>query len=196
VRDRSLTPLALAVLDLLSERDMHPYEMNQTLLTRQSDQRMKITAGSLYHAVDRLLERGLIEARETTREGKRPERTVYRLTEAGSDAFTGRLREMLSRLPVEYPEFPNALSMMHNLPQGDAVDHLGRRLVHLRAKVAMLQAVTDGLAARDLPAMYWIDIRYTQAMAEAELAWTQEFLDGIGAGKPDWPTRHKKKDNS
>lgn len=196
MRDRSLTPLALAVLDLLSEHDMHPYEMHQTMLTRQSDQRMKITAGSLYHAVDRLVERGLIEARETTREGKRPERTVYGLTDAGSDAFAGRLREMISRIAVEYPEFPNALSMMHNLPEGDAVDHLGRRLVHLQARVAMLQAVVDGLGARDLPAMYWIDVRYTQAMAQAELAWLEDFLDGLRAGKPPWPAHDKKKDNS
>lgn len=192
MRDRSLTPLALGVLDLLAERDMHPYEMHQTMLTRQSDQRIKITAGSLYHAVDRLAERGLIEARETTREGKRPERTIYGLAEAGADALAGRIREMLSRIAVEYPEFPSALSMMHNLTPEDAADHLGRRVAHLLGKVASLRAIGENLMERGLPEMYWIDLRYTLAMAEAELAWTQDFLEGLRAGKPPWPARDDK----
>jgi DNA-binding PadR family transcriptional regulator len=191
VRDQALTPLALAVLDLLHEQDMHPYEMHQTLLTRQSDQRMKIKAGSLYHAVDRLLDRGLIEARETTREGRRPERTVYALTDAGADAFTGRIREMVSRLAVEFPEYPVALSMVHNLDEADGVDHIARRVIHLRAKVAGLQAVADGLGDRDLPEMYWIDLPYAQVMAAAELAFTENLLERLRAGSLAWPKNEK-----
>jgi DNA-binding PadR family transcriptional regulator len=191
VRDRELTPLALAVLDLLHERDMHPYEMHQTMLTRQSDQRMKIKAGSLYHSVDRLLEHGLIEARETTREGRRPERTVYALTESGAEAFTGRIREMVSRIAAEYPQYPVALSMVHNLDKADAVDHITRRVIHLRAKAAGLQAIADGLGARDLPEMFWIDLPYVQAMTAAELAWTENLLDRLRAGSLAWPKNEK-----
>jgi DNA-binding PadR family transcriptional regulator len=191
VRDQTLTPLALAVLDLLHEQDMHPYEMHQTMLTRQTDQRMKIKAGSLYHTVDRLLELGLIDARETTREGRRPERTVYGLTESGAAAFTARLKELVTRVPTEYPEFPIALSMVHNLTPGDAVELLGRRVIQQQAKVASLRAIADGLAARELPQMYWIDVRYTQAIAEAELAWTQNFLEQLKAGRVPWPDQDK-----
>lgn len=195
MRDPTLTPLALAVLDLLHERDMHPYEMHQTMLTRQTDQRMKIKAGSLYHAVDRLLERGLIDARETTREGRRPERTVYGLTESGAAAFTARLKELLTRVPVEYPEFPVVLSMVHNLTPGDTIELLGRRVIQQQARLASLRAITDGLAVRRLPQMYWIDVRYTQAIAEAELAWTENFLEQLKAGHVPWPDKDKD-DNS
>ncbi|TDP93652.1 PadR family transcriptional regulator [Labedaea rhizosphaerae] len=191
MRDQKLTPLALAVLDLLHERDMHPYEMHQTMLTRQTDQRMKIKAGSLYHTVDRLLEHGLIDARETTREGRRPERTVYGLTESGAAAFTARLKELVTRVPTEYPEFPIALSMVHNLTRGDAIELLGRRIIQQQAKVASLRAIADGLAARELPPMYWIDVRYTQAVAEAELTWTEGFLEQLKAGHVPWPDNDK-----
>ena len=191
MRDRTLTPLALAVLDLLHERDMHPYEMHQTMLTRQTDQRIRLKAGSLYHTVDRLLGDGLIEARETTREGRRPERTVYGLTESGAAAFTARLKELVTRVPTEYPEFPVVLSMVHNLPCGDAIELLGRRVIQQQAKVASLRVIVDGLTERKLPQMYWIDVRFTQAMAEAELAWTEDFLDQLKAGRLPWPDRDK-----
>jgi DNA-binding PadR family transcriptional regulator len=165
VRDQTLTPLALAVLDLLHERDMHPYEMHQTMLTRQTDQRVKLKAGSLYHTVDRLLERELIGARETTREGRRPERTVYGLTESGAAAFTERLKELITRVPTEYPEFPVVLSMVHNLTCDDAIELLSRRVIQQQAKLAGLRVIVDGLTVRKLPPMYWIDVRYTTAMA-------------------------------
>src|SRR2546426_131165 len=51
---RTLTPLALAVLELLQERAVHPYEMQQTIRERYIDYVIKVRAGSLYHTVERL----------------------------------------------------------------------------------------------------------------------------------------------
>ncbi len=44
---------------------------------------IKLNYGSLYTVVDNLAKHGLIEAVEARREGRRPERTVYRLTDTG-----------------------------------------------------------------------------------------------------------------
>jgi DNA-binding PadR family transcriptional regulator len=44
---------------------------------------IKLRYGSLYTVIDLLLARGLIRAKETSRAGRRPERTVYTLTEPG-----------------------------------------------------------------------------------------------------------------
>src|SRR5919198_2129085 len=75
--------LALAVLALVAERPMHPYEMASTLRERGKDVSIKINWGSLYTAVQNLEKHGFIDATETTRQGRRPERTVYRITDAG-----------------------------------------------------------------------------------------------------------------
>jgi hypothetical protein len=66
-------PLALAVLALLFERPMHPYEMAATLKQRHKGESIKIRYGSLYTVVELLVTRGWITARETSRAGKRPE---------------------------------------------------------------------------------------------------------------------------
>ena len=85
---RTLTPLALVVLGLLRERPMHPYEMQQTIRDEHTDQVIKLRAGSLYHTVERLQTLELITAVETARAGRRPERTVYAITEEGRDEFS------------------------------------------------------------------------------------------------------------
>jgi DNA-binding PadR family transcriptional regulator len=78
-------PLALAVLALLFERPMHPYEMGVILKQRHKEESIKLRYGSLYTVIDLLLKRGLIVAKEIARDGRRPERTVYDITPAGRD---------------------------------------------------------------------------------------------------------------
>src|SRR5262245_16656991 len=99
------TPLALAILNLLYERPMHPYEMQQHMRERGHDFVIKLKGGSLYSTIERLIEGGLIHPVETSREGRRPERTVYALTEVGQDELTVWLRELLARPIHEYPWF-------------------------------------------------------------------------------------------
>src|SRR5947209_19661564 len=82
-RRRVSNPLGLAVLGCLSERPMHPYEISTTLRTRGKERSIKLNYGSLYAVVESLQKHGLIASRETTRAGRRPERTVYEITDAG-----------------------------------------------------------------------------------------------------------------
>ena len=71
---RPSNALALAVLALLYERPMHPYEMSGTLKFRHKEDSIKINYGSLYAVVESLERKGLIEATERLRDGRRPGR--------------------------------------------------------------------------------------------------------------------------
>src|SRR6478752_1949736 len=111
-----LNPLAFSALGMLVDAPMHPYEMYQLMLARREDRVVKVSAGSLYRAVERLARDGLIVESATERMGNRPERTVYTVTEAGRAAFDESLEEMLGRHVNEFPEFPLAVGEAHNLP--------------------------------------------------------------------------------
>lgn len=87
----TLTPLAMAALALLAERPMHPYEMYQTLIHRSEDRIVKVRPGSLYHTVARMADQGLARVTGTEREGNRPERTTYEITERGHLALAERI---------------------------------------------------------------------------------------------------------
>jgi DNA-binding PadR family transcriptional regulator len=78
-----LSSLGISVLALLRAGPMHGYEMFQTLVDRHADRIVKVRPGSLYHVVDRLTGEKVIRRAGTARDGKRPERAVCEITDAG-----------------------------------------------------------------------------------------------------------------
>jgi DNA-binding PadR family transcriptional regulator len=176
-------PLALAVLACLFERPMHPYEMATTMRERGKDQSIKLNYGSLYTVVEALQQNGLIVAQETEREGRRPERTVYRLTDAGRMELIDWVSELLSRPMKEYTRFEAGLSLAGVLPPEDILALLTQRCVNLEIEISQARAIMQLMQERGLRRLFVIESEYALAMREAELAWTRNLVEEIGSGK-------------
>jgi DNA-binding PadR family transcriptional regulator len=183
---RALTPLQLAVLRLLADEQLHPYEMQQRIREHAIDQVVKVAHGSLYHAVARLAEDGLIEPVETSREGRRPERTVYAITETGRDEARSRLREFMMRPIQEYPSFGMALSFVSMLPPAEAASLLDRRTVALEAKLAAHDTVVESLIKRGLPRVSVIEVEFLNSRLRAELDFVRALSEDIKSRRLDW----------
>ncbi|HEX6471339.1 MAG TPA: PadR family transcriptional regulator [Streptosporangiaceae bacterium] len=181
-----LTPLALAVLHLLSEGPMHPYEMWQRIRDYGIDYTIKVTRGSLYHAVERLADRGFIEAVETSRAGRRPERTVYAITEAGQDEALAQLRGAIARPVDEYPVLGAALTLARMLPPEELAQLLRRRTVAVEARIAAHDTIIDGLIKQGVDRIGVIEIEYCQALLRAELDWLRAAEEDIASGRLQW----------
>src|SRR5215212_4942092 len=145
-RRRVSNPLALAVLSCLNERPMHPYEISTTLRTRGKEQSIKLNYGSLYAVVESLAKQGLIHPRETTREGRRPQRTVYEITEAGAAEHDDWLAELLSTPVREFTSLEAGLSLMAGLEPDEVVRLLDERAERLRIELRSLDAMHATLA--------------------------------------------------
>jgi len=182
----AITPLGIASLALLVERPMHPYEMYQLLIQRAEDRVVKVRPGSLYHTVNRLAEQGLVRAIGTEREGNRPERTSYEITEAGQLSLTERVSEMLASPVNEYPAFPLAIGEAHNLPKMTVLELLGRRLLGLRSQVESLTGGVINVKQKKVARRFWIDVTYQRAILEAEIAWIESFVAELESGDIDW----------
>jgi DNA-binding PadR family transcriptional regulator len=178
-----LTTLGIAVLELLHEKPMHPYEMAQLMRERYVVTRVKVKAGSLYHTVERLLGNGFIEIVDTQRDGRRPERTVYGMTEAGRDAFAERAQTMLGTPAEEYPEYLSGLAVINKLGPEIALAQLRHRALRLEAAAASDQVVVRKLREMQLPEVYWLDWRYASARRAFELEWTKKLLEELESGK-------------
>lgn len=185
-RTAPLTPLGVAALSLLVEEPMHPYEMYQLLMARHEDRLVKVRPGTLYHAVGRLEEQGLVSATGTDREGNRPERTTYEISGAGREVLTQRLQDMLASPVNEYPSFPLAVSEAYNLPAGIVVDLLDRRLKGLEEQLEFLAAAQERVRAKGVERKYWIDMEFQQAMLHAEIGWIRNLQDQLGGGQLAW----------
>ena len=182
-RRRSITnPLALAVLACLRERPMHPYEMAATMRERGKEQSIKLNYGSLYTVVDSLAKNGLIEAMEARREGRRPERTVYRLTDAGRARLDDWMSRLLAEPVKEYPQFEAALSLMPVLHPDEVLELLRTRTRILTQEIARARVMLDTARKARLPRLLLIEGEYHLALQETELAWVENLADELEAG--------------
>ena len=183
-RGRS-NPLALAVLSCLNERPMHPYEIAGTLRERGKDGSIKLNYGSLYTVVESLLRRGLIAERETIREGRRPERTVYAITEAGRLEHDDWLGEMISRPSAEFTQFEAALSLMPCMPPDEVSRLLAIRRSRLETEIVSLRAIMEEMAKQGMPYLWAIEGDYLLTLREAEVGFVDNLIKKINDGTLD-----------
>jgi len=177
---KSKNPLALAVLALLAERPMHPYEMGVLLRQRHKEESIKLRYGSLYTVIEFLLKEDLIIARETAREGRRPERTVYELTPSGAARLRAWMADLLARPVKEYPQLEAALCFLPVLPPEEALPLLRQRLHTLEQSVAALSGQMQGLG--DLPPLFLVETEYRLALLKAERAFVADLVGRIAQG--------------
>jgi DNA-binding PadR family transcriptional regulator len=180
--------MALAVLATVVQRPMHRYEIASLIRARGKDQDMDVKWGSLYTVVQNLAKHGFLEVVGTSRQGARPERTVYRITEAGRQELLDWTRELLSTPEPEHPRFAAGLSVHMVLPPDEVIALLRTRLGALAEAIAARRA-TLAEHLGDVPRLFLIEEEFAVAMLEAEAAWTSGFLDELTSGTfPDLAT--------
>ena len=180
-RRKISNPLALAVLACLYERPMHPYEMATTMRARNKDESIKLNYGSLYSVVEALQRAGLIEAQETTREGRRPQRTVYRVTDTGIHELLDWLGDLLSTPVKEYPQFEAGLSFLPVVAPAEAVVLLGARATRLDMELTGRRSVSARLGEH-VPRLFSVEYEYKTKLLEAELDWLRTLIGDIESG--------------
>ena len=175
----------LAVLSLVREEPMHPYQMLRLLRQRHKDDVLVLKRGSLYHAIDRLESAGLIEAVTIEREGRRPERTTYQLTGNGEQELVVWLKERIANVRRSPSEFMGTLSFLVHLPPKVAATHLEARLQALQHQIGGLEA---GMAqARAfVDRINLIESEYLLTMLKAEIRWVRALLVELREGRFNW----------
>lgn len=178
-------PLALAVLTCVFERPMHPYEVAQTLRHRAKHESLRLNYGSLYGVVGSLEARGLIRARETVRAGRRPERTVYEITDAGLQEMSDWLSELVAVPVKEFLQFEAGLSLLPGLPPDEALQALRHRIEALEVEMTLLEGAAGAARSHGRPRLFALETEYVQALRRAELDYVERLAKEIESGELD-----------
>lgn len=180
-----VTPLGIMVLALLREGDTHPYEMSRVLRHRRDDRLVAITHGTLYHTVARLEKQGLLAEVGVDRDGNRPERRTYTLTEAGRDCVADWVRRELVR--IDRPaEFRVALAEAHNLDAAEAARLLRERRRLLADDDAAHREGLGQARERGVPEQFLVEIDRQSILLAAELEWLDTLIHRIESGSVPW----------
>ena len=180
------TLLALAGLSYLTVRPMHPYELGRTLRDNGDARSIKFNQGSLYMVIQQLAKAGYVTEVETTREGQRPERTVYALTDAGRQEFRDWLRDLVAEPKHEYPQFVAALSLIAALPPSEVLPLLRHRLDRLASQRAEIRDLIDRALGDGVPALFVVEEEYRLAMLAAEATFVTDVIERISHPETGW----------
>src|SRR5205814_5626361 len=153
---------------------------------------IKLKGGSMYDTVERLEAGGFIKSQETSREGRRPERRVYAITEFGRDEITGWLAELLTQPVSEYPQFAAALAFMAALDKDEVARLLTMRIALLDGQIAGADKQLKNFLGMGLPRLFLVEGEYAVAMKRAELEWVRNIVHDIEDGKL-WMTKEQMK---
>ena len=170
---------------MLGGGPLHPYAIQSRMKAWGKEQVVNIgNRANLYKTIERLREAGLIAVRQTERDQRFPERTVYELTEAGWRTGHEWLTEMLSTPRNEFPEFPAALSFLFGLTPEEARTALERRIELLREKVHELDRELQGEGGP--PRLFLVESEYLRAVTSAELEWVKGMVEDLRTGRLTW----------
>lgn len=141
------------------------------------------------HAINRLLRSKLIEVVSTTREGRRPQRTTYRILSAGRRQLVTSLREMVGVPKREPSDFLASLNFIVYLTPQVATGQLDERAASLEKEIV---AIETGLhaALSYVSRVHLLEIEYLLAMRQAELAWVRAILGQLRSGNLTWNLQH------
>ena len=179
---RPRSPLPMVVLALVAEAPMHPYRMQQLIKERGKDQIANVAQpNSIYQTIEGLRRAGLLAVRETARDERRPERTVYEITDDGRRTLLLWLRTVLSAPRREFPDFPAALSYLPLLEPQDVLRQLEARALALAGRLQELDS-----SDHDLPRLFLIEDEYQRAVTRAELDWIRSVVEDLRAGRLTW----------
>jgi DNA-binding PadR family transcriptional regulator len=166
----------LFVLGMLaSNGPMHGHQIRRMAELERADFWGQVKVSSLYVALRRMEEEGLIEAVERTQEGRFPARTVYAITSDGWREFS-LLRDSCFRDTAVGPDpLDLALSFTDDLEEAELRSMVLARLGALRGQVEGMER-QEHEVSRYLHPLDRIIYRHFQVRIEAEVRWHEELL--------------------
>ena len=166
-RGREVT--RILILWLLSESPLHGYAVRRILAERGLAFWFPVDYGSIYAVLAALEQKGYVTALEAERQGARPERTRYAITQAGRRHLEELVEAAWQHINTAADPVQAALLANHELDAAEIQRFLHERLGQLEARREQIASM-----ARSAPNPAMVDRQL--ALIEAEIEWTQKQL--------------------
>lgn len=173
----------VALLGLLAEAPMHPWEITRQVEYREMRTWTDLAKSTVYKQLHSLEARGLAASEETVVSGRA--RRTYRLTPAGRRALADGVAHHLAAVETPHWAIDIATYNIDALPPDEAITALDAYAATLRERAEGWAALEAFLRDVDgCPPHRWALARRARAMIAGELAWIAEFqADLRGTGR-------------
>lgn len=184
-----MSSIRIFILSTLEEHGpLHGHRIRSLARQDHTETWTDIKAGSIYAALKRLQAEEWIELVKSEKEGNRPERSVYAITEKGREALAIDLREALARVEWRTDPFDLALARAHNQDPEVVRVFVQMRRDEFEQKARSLEQQSK-LADPYLTEAERVVMRHLLGRARAELAWHEQLLKLLPGIVRDWKAR-------
>jgi DNA-binding PadR family transcriptional regulator len=164
---------------------VHGYDVRRELLSWDVENWANIQPGSIYHALRKLTDEGLLEEVATEQVGARPARTTYKVTPKGELEFEELLRKYWWEYKQPVDPFLSAFAFLTAMPRAEAAAALRNRARRLENWATGIREGIEANAAwmaSKPPHVLW-QFELGVAKAETEAAWCWKTAERVEAGE-------------
>jgi DNA-binding PadR family transcriptional regulator len=161
----------------------HGYEVRRELESWHAEEWANIAYGSIYFALNKMAEEGLVAVQETDQVGKRPARTTYIVTERGEAEFQRLVREYWWEFKPTISPFRAAVAFMDQLSHDELIAALRHRAGIIQAGIAGMREAAETVPLEPDKPRHVAEIFYLLLSGlEAELQWIEQALAKVERG--------------
>jgi DNA-binding PadR family transcriptional regulator len=174
-----LNPTQLFVLGVLERRGpMHGHQIRREAQIDRTELWTEIKVGSLYAALHRLADDGLVEAVRTEQAGKLPVRTIYAITAEGRRELHVQREEALRSVRLANDPFDLALQYSVDVDDEVLGAILDERRHRLEGELRTAQHLLDQARPHVNDVEHMI-MRHRRARIETELRWHEDLIEQL-----------------
>ena len=179
---KTITNKEAALLNLLSEKPKHAYEIEQDIQERDMRYWTEISMSSVYKLLNKLEGQGLLRSAVKLSK-KNVAQKVYALTAKGKKAFTDKLRLLLTTWEVTKSPLDIGLASLWLLGNEEAIALLAKYGEHLERMLVCYAELEKYLKEHQCPPGNVQLATRRLHMLAGEKKWLQEFIKELQDGK-------------
>jgi DNA-binding PadR family transcriptional regulator len=169
----------LVILGLLKDKPLYGYELKRIIEQNMGDW-TSIAFGSIYFALSKLKDEGLVEIESEERVGNRPSRSVYKITQNGRNSFLSLLRDNWRSYNREYYPIDIALIFSGELPADEVREYIKKRIGMMEKAMEYLALHKKSKLSRPgVPMMAKAVFSHSEFHIRAELEWLRSVLEEV-----------------
>lgn len=176
----TISNMETALLGLLSEKPMYPYEIEKNVVEHDMRYWTEISLSSIYKVLEKLEKKFLVDVNLTVTENNKVKK-IYTLTEKGHRELKERILEIMSELEITIYQIDLALANLHLLTPAELNEVMGRYLVSLDARMTCYLELEQYLTEHECEVGNIHLSRRRQYLIRAEREWALNFLDEYNA---------------
>lgn len=173
----------IVLLGILSGGDFYGYEIMKIVRTVMPDI-TPVSTGSLYYRLRALQEKGLVSS-TVEREGQRPRRYRYTITDTGKEIFRNMALDNIVSADRAYWPFMSSVFFFHHLPVPETIAALGKRIKRMKNDLGRIEKIHQYMKENDYPVHFVMIAGHGLRHLKADIEWMESLSAHIEKGEGD-----------